>query len=42
MKWMKDNYYEYQPMKDEDAVLFHNIPLAIYQHSKKKEKIILQ
>lgn len=34
MIWTKRCWYEYQPMRPEDAALFHDIPLVFYQKSR--------
>ena len=33
--WYRRNYYEYQPMRTEDVSVFHNIPLVIYENTRK-------
>ena len=34
-KWYRRNYYEYQLMKPEDVSAFHDIPLVIYEKTRK-------
>ena len=34
-KWYRRNYYEYQPMGTEDVSVFHDIPLVIYENTRK-------
>lgn len=33
--WYRRNYYEYQPMGTEDVSVFHDIPLVIYENTRK-------